>query len=91
MTTISLDFSNIHSLDEFYQQLAHQFTLPDYFGYNLDALWDVITEVVTSRELPLPLKIEFKNLPDTAMFLALIKLFDDAVDELDGQLIFVKS
>jgi ribonuclease inhibitor len=34
---------SIHSLDEFYDEIAHLFHFPDYFGRNLDALWDLLT------------------------------------------------
>ena len=33
----------IHSLDQFYDELARQLVLPSHFGRNLDALWDVLT------------------------------------------------
>jgi ribonuclease inhibitor len=34
---------SIHSLDEFYDEIALLFLFPDYFGRNLDALWDLLT------------------------------------------------
>ena len=33
----------IQSLDEFYSEIARKLRLPDHFGRNLDALWDVLT------------------------------------------------
>jgi ribonuclease inhibitor len=30
-------------LDEFYGEIAKKLRFPDYFGRNLDALWDVLT------------------------------------------------
>ena len=33
----------IRSLDEFYGEIAKKLRFPDYFGRNLDALWDVLT------------------------------------------------
>ena len=33
----------IQSLDEFYSEIARKLHFPDYFGRNLDALWDVLT------------------------------------------------
>lgn len=49
-------------------------------------LWDV----VTGSQLPLPLEIEFIHLPDKLRrrFGALILLFDEAEEELEGQLRF---
>ena len=34
---------SIHSLDEFYDEIARLLHFPDYFGRNLDALWDLLT------------------------------------------------
>ncbi|SAE67102.1 Barstar%2C RNAse (barnase) inhibitor [Enterobacter hormaechei] len=49
-------------------------------------LWDV----VTGDRLPLPLEIEFTHLPEKLRrrFGALILLFDEAEEELEGQLRF---
>jgi ribonuclease inhibitor len=38
-----LSGKSIHSLDEFYNEIALHFNFPDYFGRNLDALWDLLT------------------------------------------------
>jgi ribonuclease inhibitor len=34
---------SIHSLDEFYDEIALLLNFPDYFGRNLDALWDLLS------------------------------------------------
>lgn len=34
---------DIHSLAQFYDELARQLAFPAHFGRNLDALWDVLT------------------------------------------------
>ncbi len=42
----------IRSLDEFYDEISSQLSLPAYFGRNLDALWDVLsTEVEGPAEI----------------------------------------
>ncbi|HTG00793.1 MAG TPA: barstar family protein [Nitrospirota bacterium] len=33
----------IRSLDDFYDELSKQLSLPAHFGRNLDALWDVLS------------------------------------------------
>ena len=33
----------IGNLQEFYDEMARKLPFPDYFGRNLDALWDVLT------------------------------------------------
>ena len=66
-------------MDDFYQTAVKELTLPDYFGNNLDALWDVFT-----GEIELPIKIEFENLTLEKLdeFESLIDLFQDACVEL---------
>ena len=41
---IILDLSGVASKDEFYARVRDALTVPDYFGNNLDALYDVLTE-----------------------------------------------
>lgn len=38
-----LDGRMIRSLDDLYDQLSFQLSLPEHFGRNLDALWDVLS------------------------------------------------
>ncbi len=40
---VKLQGKEIRSLDEFYDEIARKLHFPDYFGRNLDALWDVLT------------------------------------------------
>ena len=42
MSTISLDFSGIKSYWELHELLKNTFQLPDYYGHNMDALWDCL-------------------------------------------------
>jgi ribonuclease inhibitor len=37
-----LNGSAIRSLDDLYDQLSTRLSLPEHFGRNLDALWDVL-------------------------------------------------
>lgn len=45
MNEILIDLSGIFSADEFYEYLGTKIDLPSYFGYNLDALKDVLTDI----------------------------------------------
>lgn len=40
MNTITLDFSGIKSYWGLHEYLKEVFQLPDYYGHNMDALWD---------------------------------------------------
>ena len=78
MKTYTFDFDEIDSQEDFYREFIRAFDLERESVTNLDMLWDV----VTGSQLPLPLEIEFIR------FGALILLFDEAEEELEGQLRF---
>ena len=42
MNTITLDFNGIKSYLALHQYFKEVFSLPDYYGNNLDALWDCL-------------------------------------------------
>lgn len=45
MREIILNGELMLSEEALYQHLQRAFSFPDYFGHNLDALWDVLNEV----------------------------------------------
>lgn len=87
MTTkpIIFDFKKIGNVDQLYDKLSKELNFPNYFGRNLDALWDVLT-----GEIDLPVLVHFINLSylqiDT--FHDIIELFGEASEELEGELEF---
>ena len=44
MRKVILDFRPIHTREEVHKYLAMKLDLPDYYGENLDALYDCLTE-----------------------------------------------
>ncbi len=70
----------------FIASLRRRLVLPVREVSDLDTLWDA----VMSDILPLPLEIEFVHLPDKLRrrYGALILLFDEAEEELEGRLRF---
>ena len=42
---VSLDFSKCSSQEELHQELSGKFCFPEYYGNNLDALWDCLTDL----------------------------------------------
>jgi ribonuclease inhibitor len=52
----TLNGQGIHSLDDFYDEISRQLSLPAYFGRNLDALWDVL-----STDVEGPVEIIWRN------------------------------
>jgi ribonuclease inhibitor len=51
-----LDGSSIGSINDFYDQLSIWLKLPEHFGRNLDALWDVL-----STDVEGPFEIEWEH------------------------------
>lgn len=85
MGKIAFDFNQIPDLPMFYRHFAEQFAVGEEFGANLDALWDVVT-----GDIALPVEIEFLNLSARSKrrFAAIILLFEEAEEELEGKLRF---
>jgi ribonuclease inhibitor len=85
-TRIGLDWNAIANLEDLHQQMAKHPSVPDYYGHNLDALFDILV-----NELPLPLILEFTNYGDRVYSLKpseqrdFFNLLEDAKEELgDG-------
>ena len=88
MKQVTFDFEKIESIDDFYREAVEKMDLPDYFGYNLDAMWDCLT-----GEIELPIEIRFINLSSQQLeeFVELILLFEDAAFDMDDDLFFEYS
>ncbi len=86
MNIYTFDFDEIENLEDFFREFTQTFGLTRDQVRDLDSLWDVIME----DKLPLPLEIEFIHVHDKTRrrFGALILLFDEAEEELEGHLRF---
>lgn len=51
MKTIALDFSTLKTREEVHAYLKTRFGFPDYYGGNLDALFDLLTETAEDMEI----------------------------------------
>ena len=76
---IVFDFDTIASTEDFYAACKEKLALPDYFGDNLDALYDCLTGYIG-----LPVKIKFIHLSkeQRTAFKSVIKTFEDAHEAL---------
>ncbi|MGV3345704.1 barstar family protein [Enterobacteriaceae bacterium LUAb1] len=86
MTEYWFDFRRISDIADFYRACRQQWQLPEWFGDNLDALWDVLL----SGELPLPVTLHITHLCSqkrAGAFEDLISLLREAEAELNGDLI----
>lgn len=50
MNIINLGFSNCNYISEIHKELKNKFDFPEYYGENLDALWDCL-DYYTSQNL----------------------------------------
>lgn len=80
MKTIYIDFVEIGDEEDFYTQLKEKIDLPEHFGDNLDALYDVI-----SGDVELPLHIEFVNMSveQLDIFEEIIGVLEDLDDDME--------
>ncbi len=81
MREIVFDSSHVESIDQLHSELARIFDFPDYYGSNLDALYDCL-----SGNVALPLRIIWKNYNITRS-----KLGKDAVEVLKVMEDFAKE
>lgn len=83
MNYFILDFSEVNTLLELHQYLKEFFSLPDYYGNNMDALWDCLScryDQSTTIELR-NLDVLRKRLAQTTK--TMLGVFQDLHDE-DG-------
>lgn len=59
---IDIDFSNCKYIGSLHKEIRQKLNLPDWYGENLDALWDSLIGVI---ETPVDIRIVYK--PQTAM------------------------
>lgn len=85
MKNIVIDFSKCKYPMDLHNQLSEKLELPEWYGNNLDALWDMITGFI---ETPISITVIFK--PDTKAaenlnenVLKIIETFKEAAQEDD--------
>ncbi len=57
MRTINLDINRMHSVPAMHKYLRSALDLPVYYGANLDALYDCLTELAEPTQLIVPAAI----------------------------------
>lgn len=77
---VYIDFLEIGDYEDFYTQLKEKLPLPDHFGDNLDALYDVIT---AGLEMPLHLEFVNMNVEQLEIFEDLLTTLEDTEEELE--------
>lgn len=84
MNIVILDSEEFSSIDELHMVLKAKLQLPEYYGKNLDALWDCLTGWID-----LPMTIEWIGYEKSKKKIGeyaekLLKLFKEAEQEVDG-------
>ncbi len=80
MTMVQLDGKKMNSIEQAHKYISEKLQFPDYYGENLDALWDMLGEIFE------PTVIELINAKDLKKNLgqdaeSLIDVFLDAEEE----------
>ena len=57
MSTITFDINRLHSVPALHKYLRSALALPAYYGANLDALYDCLTEIAEPTQLIVPADI----------------------------------
>lgn len=81
MNIKTIDFRNCKTIIELHYVIQQQLELPAWYGYNADALWDLLTGHI---ELPLTICLFLPEKPTNSLrdeIDKVIQVFKDAVDE----------
>lgn len=89
--TIIIDFSDCLYLDSMHNEIKDKLGLPDWYGKNLDALWDSLTGII---ETPVEIEIIFKPKIKAAQKMKpyvekIINVFQDAENEYSEIKLFI--
>ena len=77
MKSVILDAKKMLEKENMHEYFAKKFDLPEYYGKNLDALFDCLCEV----NEPTLIKLKNENALDSATKESLIQLFRDVCSE----------
>ena len=65
--TFTIDLSKVKTREELHDLLQEELPLPEYYGRNLDALYDVLTSVCEPMEIQILNFSEAEGLPEGYM------------------------
>ena len=77
MKIVILDAKKMLEKEKMHEYFAKKFDLPEYYGKNLDALFDCLCEI----NEPMLIKLKNENALDSATKESLIQLFRDVCSE----------
>lgn len=82
---VVFDFRQINNIEDFYLQFQQRFSLPSWFGHNLDALWDIVSAGI---ELPVTLIFAHMTSEQRIEFSDVIDVMNDAQDMWEDEFVF---
>ena len=89
MRTITLDINRLHSVPALHKYLRSTLALPVYYGANLDALYDCLTEIAEPTQLVVPADIT--NNEKLGWYgEQLLQVLQDAAEENDNLQVIIK-
>lgn len=88
----TLDFSKCQYLGELHQVIQQELELPEWYGQNLDALWDSITGIMyVPADITIIYKPETKGSEKLATEVnKIIDVFKEAVEEYNEITLYVE-
>ena len=78
---IEIDLSDVKSKQEFYEKLCLKLNFPEYFGNNLDALYDVLTDVHPFWKIKLQSCERLRQNLGKEFYDSIKEVFEDAVED----------
>ncbi len=79
MEKISVDFSDCKYIIDFHERIRVAFGFPEWYGANLDALWDLLTEPFSAEVIIIGTDTMSKELRE--FFPEIISLFEEVKEE----------
>ena len=77
MKSVILDAKKMLEKEQMHEYLAKKFDLPEYYGKNIDALFDCLCEI----NEPTLIKLKNESALDDGMKKSLVELFHDVCNE----------
>ena len=80
MKEIILDGRELQSMEEIHKLFKEELALPEYYGFNLDALYDVLTEHMEDVKIVIRNRLRFV-LSLGKRYSRLMRMLEDAAEE----------
>ena len=76
--TYAVEFKDVHQYEEIHNAIKNGLVFPNYYGENLDALWDCLTETVGNNVKIILKNYQFVEKADKEYAAQILEVFKDA-------------